>query len=165
MPHVGRPDGGSAVSFLVGQLPRRGAGRVPRMRRRVLRPSVLGEAGRRVEEGRTVAQVRVIFVPDYLDPSIPRVPLAYVQPFKLAPGTRGKTDPETNMYRLKRELRSDKSRKGVIVPLAQIWRPVELIPVFGRRCNTEWTCDTAVEESLEFYLNSFPDKATYIMVY
>ena len=115
--------------------------------------------------GRTVAQVRVIFIPDYLDPSKARIPLAYVQPFKFASDTRSRTDAGTNMYRLKRDLRHDKTRKGLVVPLTRIWRPVELIPVFGQRCNVEWTCDTAVEESPEFYLNSFPDKATYAMVY
>ena len=107
----------------------------------------------------------MIFVPDYLDPSMPRIPLVYAQPFKLALDTRGRTDAGTNMYRLKRDLRNDITRKGIIAPLTRIWRPVELIPVFGERCNVEWTCDTAVEEASEFYLNSFPDKATYAMVY
>ena len=113
--------------------------------------------------GCTVAQLRIIFSPNDNRSGIPF--FAYVQPFNIAPNAKGTPDPDTQLYRLVRVLRSDRTRKGLIVPLTDIWRPVELIPRFGRKCNTDWTCDTAVELSKEFYLNCFADKPTYIEVY
>ena len=90
---------------------------------------------------------------------------AYVQPFRIDTNAKGNVDPDVQLYRLVRILRSDRTRKGLIVPLTDIWRPVELVPRFGVKCNVEWTYDTAVECSKEFYLNCFADKATYIEVY
>ena len=113
--------------------------------------------------GCTVAQLRIIFSPTDNYSGIPF--FAYVQPFKIAPSAKGAPDPDTQLYRLVRVLRNDRTRKGLIIPLTDIWRPVELIPRFGRKCNTGWTCDTAVELSKEYYLNCFADKPTYIEVY
>ena len=112
-----------------------------------------------------VAQLRMIFVPNYVNARVPRSPLVYIQPFKFASGTRGSSDAGINMYRLIRDLRNGNTRGGLIVPLNQVWRPVELIPRFGRRCNRDWTCDSAVELAKDFYLNCFSDKSTYIEVY
>lgn len=115
--------------------------------------------------GCVVAQLKMIFVPNYLDGQMPRKPFAYVQPLKFPQRSRGMTDDGINMYSLVRSYRSNNSRKGLIVPLDRIWRPVELIPKFGRKCDQNWTCDTAVEVAKEFYLNCFSDKSTYIEVY
>lgn len=117
--------------------------------------------------GCTVAQLRVIFKPDYIKTSTgePLELFAYIQPFKITRHARGTVDANIKMYRLERELYSDRTRKGLVVLLKDIWRPVELVPRFGKECNTGWTCDTAVEEAKEFYLNCFSDKATYIEVY
>ena len=90
---------------------------------------------------------------------------AYVQPFRIASSAINIAESNSKMYRLVRDLRSDCTRKGLIVPLMKIWRPVELIPKFGMVCNKDWSCDTAVEHSKEFYLNCFADKSTYIEVY
>ena len=90
---------------------------------------------------------------------------AYVQPFKIAPNAKDLAESDIKMYKLVRDLRGDRTRKGLIVPLTSIWRSVELIPKFGKSCNRDWTCDTAVESSKEFYLNCFGDKPTYIEVY
>ena len=106
----------------------------------------------------------MIFVPNYLDLDIPRIPLVYVHTFKYIP-RQGGTEPGINMYGVTREYRSNNMRKGLIVPLDRIWRPVELIPKFYNHCNESWTYDSAVELSKEFYLNCFSDKATYIEVY
>ena len=112
-----------------------------------------------------VAQLKIIFSPDYAKSNHGPIFFAYIQPFRLAPSAKGMPDPGIHMYRVVRDLRSDWTRKGFIVPLTDIWRPVELIPKFGSKCNTTWTCDTAVEDAKEFYLNCFADKPTYIEVY
>ena len=90
---------------------------------------------------------------------------AYVQPYKITLNAKDSADSHIKMYKLVRDLRGDRTRKGLIVPLTSIWRSVELIPKFGKSCNRDWTCDTAVESSKEFYLNCFSDKPTYIEVY
>ena len=91
--------------------------------------------------------------------------LAYVHPFKVTPNAKDSTGSSIKMYKLVRDLRGDRTRKGLVVPLTSIWRSVELIPKFGKSCNRDWTCDTAVESSKEFYLNCFEDKTKYIEVY
>ena len=116
-----------------------------------------------VTSGFMVAQLRVIFSPDNLYSG--HTFFAYIQPFKLAPTAKGTTDPGIHMYRVVRDFRRNMTRKGLIVPLSHIWRPVELIPRFGSKCNVDWTCDTAVEYAREFYLNCFADKPSYIEVY
>ena len=90
---------------------------------------------------------------------------AYVQPFRLAANSKGQADTDILMYRLVRDIRSNNIRKGIIVPLEDIWRPADLVPRFKKACPIDWTCDTAVECSKEFYLNCFTDKATYHEVY
>lgn len=107
----------------------------------------------------------MIFVPNFPDNTIPRTPYVYVQPFKLSPRSKGSADANVNMFSVTRVLRGNGTRKGLIVPLDHIWRPVELIPKFGKECNQTWTCDTAVEQAKEFYLNCFSDKPTYMEVY
>ena len=113
--------------------------------------------------GCIIAQLRVIFVPDI--GSSAKQFYAYVQPFRIASNAKGKVDPDTQLYRLVRDLRGDQTRKGLVIPLTEIWRPVELIPRFDKKCNTNWNCNTAVECSKQFYLNCFADKPTYIEVY
>ena len=114
-----------------------------------------------------VAQLRVIFSLDLADNSVPprRRLFVYVQPLKIAYNAKGSPDPNISMYRLARCTCSNGTRKGLIFPLEEIWRPVEMIPKFGKACNTRWTCDTAVEEAHELYLNCFADAASYIEVY
>lgn len=115
--------------------------------------------------GCTVAQLRMIFVPNFDDHCTPRTPFVYVQPFTFSHKSKGVADADVNMYSLVRTYRSNNSRKGLIFPLNRVWRPVELIPKFGKVCDRIWTCDTAVELAKEFYLNCFADKPTYIEVY
>ena len=113
--------------------------------------------------GCTVAQLKIIFTPEGNRSGIPF--FAYVQPLKIAANAKGEVDPDIQMYRVVRDLRSDRMRKGLIVALTDIWRPVELIPVFGKKCNTNWSCDTAIEQSKEFYLNSFEDRPSFMEIY
>ena len=107
--------------------------------------------------------MRIIFAPPNNCSDTPFY--AYVQPFKIIPNAKDSADSDIKMYKLVRDLRGDRTRKGLIVPLTSIWRSVELIPKFGKSCNRDWTCNTAVESSKEFYLNCFADKTTYIEVY
>ena len=114
-----------------------------------------------------VAQLRVIFSPNFTDSdcaSSARL-FIYVQPLRIAYNAKGNPDSNSLLYRLTRDVRSNGTRKCLIFPLENIWRPVEMIPKFGKVCNTDWTCDTAVEEARELYLNCFADAASYIEVY
>lgn len=115
--------------------------------------------------GWIVAQVRLIFVPHFNDDTRPRTPYAYVQPFRPSPQSKGRADPNVNMFSVVQIFRSNNTRKGLVVPLDAIWRPVELIPKFGKECDPTWTCETAVEKAREFYINCFSDKPTYMEVY
>ena len=99
-------------------------------------------------------------------------PLAYVKVF--IPGERSVkwvggeyqfcADDDVEMFRVRR-----KCNKGIqvgrVVALKDIWRPVELVPRFGKECDKGWTCNTAVEEAKELFLNPFSDKITYQHVY
>ncbi|KAH8109742.1 hypothetical protein DFH11DRAFT_1515182 [Phellopilus nigrolimitatus] len=125
-------------------------------------------------QGHFVGQVRLLFEGVYHDLRKDSVPLAYVQVFQPARNSTSKqkdgviahvADDNIEMFRVERRLRSDGSRKGVIIRLDDIWRPVELIPRYGENCPENWTCDTAVELAKQFYVNCFADKTTFQEVY
>ena len=113
--------------------------------------------------GCTVAQLLIIFTPENHHTGTPVY--AYVQPFKIAAKAKGGVDPDIQLYRVVCVLRSDRTRKGLIVALTDIWRPVELVPVFGSKCNVAWNCDTAVENSKDFYLNTLENLPLFMEVY
>lgn len=69
------------------------------------------------------------------------------------------------MFEVVRHLRSNGERFGEVIPITDIWRPVDLIPQFGNKCPEDWTCYTAVEEATAFLVNSFWDKETYQSVF
>ncbi len=52
-----------------------------------------------------------------------------------------------------------------MIRLTDIWRPIQLTPVFGKECPANWDLNNAVELAKEFYVNSFWDKETYMTVY
>lgn len=100
--------------------------------------------------------------------------LAYVQPFKPAPGTTSRQqdgskahvpDDGIEMFRVVRSLCSNGNRKGLVIKLTDIWRPVELIPRFGKKCPQHWTSSDAVELAEQFYVNCFSDKESYQSIY
>ncbi len=100
--------------------------------------------------------------------------LVYLQPFKAAPGTirwqphKGRTqitDNDVEMFRVVRQTNRDGSRCGMVLKLTDIWRYIELVPRFGKRCNAEWNSNSACELAKEFYVNSFADKDIYQSVY
>ena len=122
--------------------------------------------------GHFVAQLRMVFRPCCR--SRTSEILAYVQPFKPAPGTISQQedgskahvpDDYIEMFRVVRSLHSDGKRKGLIIRLTDIWRPVELIPRFGKKCPVGWTSSNAVELADHFYVNCFSDKEAYQSIY
>ncbi|KLO04459.1 hypothetical protein SCHPADRAFT_840547 [Schizopora paradoxa] len=131
---------------------------------------------RGIQSGHYIAQLRMVFRPYCYGngKASNNEVLAYVEPLKPAPGTISlQTDghydhvPDDNieMFRLVRDLNPDLSRRGKIIKLVDIWRPIDIIPKFGQECPMEWTRDTAVELASEFYVNSFADKETFQSVY
>ena len=74
-------------------------------------------------------------------------------------------DDGIEMFQVMRVYNSKKQRKGSIIPLSDIWRPIELIPKFGKRCPMNWTFNTSVELSEKFYVNCFGTRQTYQAVY
>ena len=97
----------------------------------------------------------MIFVPNFLDCSMPRTPYVYVQPFRILPRLKGKPDPDTNMYTFVRVHERDGTRKGQVFPLNRVWQQVELLPKHSGKCDQMWTCDTAVELAGELSLNNY----------
>lgn len=69
------------------------------------------------------------------------------------------------MYKIVRSVRSDGSRRGLIIRLTDTWRPVEVVPHFGKECPEEWTACNAVELAKEFYVNNFSDKEIFQNIY
>ena len=122
--------------------------------------------------GHFVAQIRFIFrLESHADKRI----FTYVQPFKPAPGKKRRQtsasgaieqihDEDIKMFRVVRCKRKDR-RVGYVIPLTDIWRPIELIPAFGEECNSRWTSHSAVEEAKEFFVNCFSDKEVYQSVW
>lgn len=121
-----------------------------------------------------MAQIRLIFRPVYVDDRRPTDYLAYVQPFNPATGTictqldgsRAQVPVDhVEMYKIVRSTRADGSRRGLIIRLTDIWRPVEVVPVFGKQCPPEWKANNSVELAKEFYVNNFSDKEIFQNIY
>ncbi len=99
---------------------------------------------------------------------------ALVQLFEPAPDTMKKQneghmahvpDKDIELFRVKRRYLPDKKREARIVPLTDIWRAIELVPLFGEACPQSWNTTNAIETAKEFFVNSFLDKDTYHCVY
>lgn len=94
--------------------------------------------------------------------------LAYVEP--LIPtslvscgqgATEGARHEDSGLVRVKRLYSPDLSRFGMIVRLTDIWRLVDVVPVFGEECDTEWTSDTAIDEAQSFWVNVYNNKEAF----
>ena len=111
----------------------------------------------------TVAQLRLIFRPVERKGEIYSGPtLAYVEYFKQA---KHALDENMQMFRFIRKIGFDKEREGGIIKLTDIWRPIQLVPVFGKSCPKHWDFNNSVELAQEFFVNSFWEKETYQSVY
>lgn len=88
--------------------------------------------------------------------------LTYAQRFDIVPqpGPSGR-DPSTQMYVLKRALRSSADRMGDIIPLTNIRAFANLVPRFGATADPRLTMFNTLEHSREFLLNRFFDKNIY----
>ncbi len=95
--------------------------------------------------------------------------LAYIEPLQHAPfSTQGDgvetthiCDDSSGLYKVARVLDEDGSRRGVVINLTEIWRPVDVVPAFGKISPVAWTTDNAVELAKSFYVNPFYDKSMY----
>ncbi len=72
---------------------------------------------------------------------------------------------DVKMYRVQRSMEADGVRKGIVINVTDIWRPIDLIPVFGNECPTHWTSSTSIDLAKEFLVNRFFDKQTYLNVW
>lgn len=97
----------------------------------------------------------MIFVPNFLDCSMPRTLHVYVQPLRFSLRSKGKPDPDTNMYTFVRIFERDGKRKGQVFPLTCVWQQAELMPKHSGKCDQRWTCDTVVELAEELSLNNY----------
>ncbi|KAH9015454.1 hypothetical protein EDB85DRAFT_1868605 [Lactarius pseudohatsudake] len=127
-------------------------------------------------EGHRVAQIRLIFraVPSqaFSPSSNADLFLSYVQRFDIVPqpnpvapassNQKGSyPHPITGMYLLKRARRIDGAIMGDVVPLAQLRTLVDLVPRLGAEADKRLTTETALEYSLEFWLNRYFDKELF----
>ncbi len=74
-------------------------------------------------------------------------------------------DKSIQMLRVRHCYARDQRREYLIVRLMDIWRPIELVPLFGGKCPRHWDSSNAVELAKEFYVNSFFSKEVYQSVY
>ncbi|KAG6843092.1 hypothetical protein H0H87_007871, partial [Tephrocybe sp. NHM501043] len=123
-------------------------------------------------DGFQVVQVRLVFR------AVPRAntqlaqifdkPLAYVQYFRFS-GKRDQNgllleEEDVDMYRLKRHRRTNKTPVGGIIGLTDVARPVEIIPVFGEKCDPRLTSENSLDIWEDYYLNNFSDKEVYAVL-
>lgn len=106
-------------------------------------------------------------------------PMLYVEYFKpassrsLGKQTDGSLEhvPEDNveMYLVTRayvQRMKRKVRMNAIIPITDVWRPIQLIPKFPKTgCPNNWTADNSMDLCDTFYLNLFDTKQTYQAVY
>lgn len=117
----------------------------------------------------------MVFQPVYAKNEPFGIIFAYVEPMKPAPGrisppmpngkVRQLKDTDVKMYRVQRSLDPDGTRKGLIINVTDIWRPVDLVPVFGDRCPEDWTSSTSIDLAKDFLVNRFFDKQSFIDIY
>lgn len=70
-------------------------------------------------------------------------------------------NPDSQLFHVKRYLKPDGTRIGLIVSLTDVWRQIDLIPYFGSKCPGQWASQTAVERAKEFIVNTFFDKEIF----
>ncbi len=112
--------------------------------------------------GHIVAQIRLIFQTVYEVDSGKQAAgdfFAYIEPFEPSPSfVRDGVhvpDADTGLFRVVRKREMDGSRCRLIVPLNTIWRPIDLVPVFGEKIDRKWRSVDVVEVAEEFFVNSF----------
>ena len=123
--------------------------------------------------GHYAAQLRLVFCENNPTEKEKKL-LALVQPFKPARNTIAEqedgsrafvTDDNVEMFRVVREKERNGARRWRVIELSEIWRPIELIPLFYKKCPSSWTSSNSLELAEEFYVNCFSDKETYQSVW
>ncbi len=120
-------------------------------------------------KGHFAAQVRLSFQPLFPEKKQRPEILAYVEPLQPAQGSlelRGTEFvhvPEkfSGLYKVRPIVDKRGSRFGVVINITDIWRPVDLVPAFDKRCPANWSADTAVNRAENLYVNTFFDKAIH----
>lgn len=114
--------------------------------------------------GHIVAQLRLVFQPVIPRCKHPEI-LAYVEPLVPTSQVRREDgsaqavpDENSGLVEVKRLYRSDRSRFGMVIRLTDIWRSVDIVPVYGIECDDDWTSDSAVNEARSFLINVFYTK-------
>ncbi|KAJ3007938.1 hypothetical protein NUW54_g3348 [Trametes sanguinea] len=137
--------------------------------------TVLVRAGESVPErmtiqGYRVGQVRLVFtIPQKamdslfvrLAPATRPRHLAYVEWFMPSSPV---AHPDHGLYKLTRLVRNGQ-RLSSIIPVEQIERTCHLLPDFGPVAPRAWTASTVLEECSTFWLNTFVDRYTYMIIH
>lgn len=123
-------------------------------------------------KGFRVAQVRVVFqLPEkakkqlfpLIDPGSRPRHLAYVEWF--APfGAAANPHPDHGLYRVARSVRQG-ARLASVIAVDEIERSCHLFPEFGSVAARQWTSASVLEECPSFFLNTFVDRYTYMLVH
>lgn len=117
--------------------------------------------------GHVVAQLRLVFQPVISRCDYPEI-LAYVEP--LVPVSQARCedgvvkaapDENSGLVEVKRLHRPDRTRFGMVIRLTDIWRPVDVVPVFEDECESDWTSDTAIDKAQSFLINVFYTKDAF----
>ncbi|EIW63618.1 uncharacterized protein TRAVEDRAFT_114206 [Trametes versicolor FP-101664 SS1] len=119
-----------------------------------------------------VAQVRVVFqLPEkakeqlfpLIDPGSRPRHLAYVEWF--APfGAAANPHPDHGLHRVARSVRQG-ARLASVIAVDEIERSCHLFPEFGSVAARQWTSANVLEECPSFFLNTFVDRYTYMLVH
>lgn len=90
--------------------------------------------------------------------SWPQEPLAYVEWYSALKST---AEPYHLMYSVRKQLRSDGTPTGSIIPLHHIRQSCMLFPNFGTKANKDWTTNNVLDKSSSFILNNWQSLYTY----
>ena len=114
------------------------------------------------------ASVQVHFIIQPVQPhNVPDTHVAYVHYFMPVTMTRDGAnhvpiaEPALKMFCFKRHLRSNKTVKGGIIPLTDIWQVVQLIPKFDGQADRTLTSENCLAKAKQFYLNPFSEDQVF----
>ena len=123
-------------------------------------------------EGHALVQVCLIMQPAQpLSDLVTTDPVVYVHYFTPVTTVRhgsiqiSVAEPALKMYCFKKHLQSNKTVKGDIIPLSNIWQAVQLIPKFDGLADRTLNSENCLAKSKQFYLNTFSEDQVFQTVY